>query len=54
MLDAAREWGLEPSDIVVIGDKPSDAEAAKNAGATGVLVGKGVDFAQAVETILGA
>ncbi len=52
VLDAAREWGLDPSQIVVIGDKTSDVEVAKNAGATGVLVGEGVTFPEAVETVL--
>lgn len=52
VLDAARDWGLEPSQIVVIGDKTSDVEVARNAGATGVLVGKGVAFAEAVEMVL--
>jgi D-glycero-D-manno-heptose 1,7-bisphosphate phosphatase len=52
VLDAAREWEIDPSQIVVIGDKTSDVEVAKNAGAGGILVGKGVAFAEAVETIL--
>lgn len=52
VLDAAREWGLNPSQIVVIGDKTSDVEVAKNAGATGVLVGKGLTFAEAVQAML--
>lgn len=54
VLDAARDWGLQPSQIVVIGDKTSDVEVAKNAGATGVLVGKGITLAQAVESVIGA
>lgn len=52
VLDAAREWGLDPSQIVVIGDKSSDVEVAKNAGATGVLVGKDVTFPEAVKMVL--
>ncbi|HZY99217.1 MAG TPA: HAD family hydrolase [Candidatus Baltobacteraceae bacterium] len=52
VLDAARDWNLDPSQIVVIGDKSSDADVAKNAGATGVLVGKGVTFAEAIEMVL--
>lgn len=52
VLDAARDWGIDPSTIVVIGDKTSDVEVANNAGAIGVLVGKDVTFAQAVERIL--
>lgn len=52
VLDAARDWSIDPSQIVVIGDKTSDVEVAKNAGATGVLVGKGVTFAEVVEAVL--
>ena len=52
VLDAARDWGIDPSKIVVIGDKTSDVDVAQNAGATGVLVGKGITFAEAVETVL--
>ncbi len=32
IFDAARAWGITPSQIVVIGDKKSDIEAAQNAG----------------------
>jgi histidinol-phosphate phosphatase family protein len=39
ILDAARLWGLQPSEIVVVGDKESDIDAARNAGAQSVLVG---------------
>jgi D-glycero-D-manno-heptose 1,7-bisphosphate phosphatase len=52
VLDAAHEWAIDPSQIVVIGDKISDVEVAQNAGATGVLVGNGVTFAEAVEMVL--
>lgn len=38
ILDAAREMGVDPSCCVVIGDKPSDVEAARNAGARAILV----------------
>lgn len=38
ILDAARAMGVDPACCVVIGDKPSDLEAAKNARARGVLV----------------
>ena len=38
ILDAAREWGVEPREIVVLGDKESDVLAARNAGASGILV----------------
>jgi histidinol-phosphate phosphatase family protein len=38
ILDAARAMGVDPACCVVIGDKPSDVEAAKNAGARGIFV----------------
>jgi HAD superfamily hydrolase (TIGR01662 family) len=52
VLDAARDWALDPAQIVVIGDKTSDVDVAKNAGATGILVGPAVTFAAAVEAVL--
>lgn len=52
VLDAARDWGFDPAQIVVIGDKISDVDVAENAGATGILVGDGVTFAGAVEMVL--
>jgi len=52
VLDAAKQWGIAPSEMVVIGDKTSDVEVAKNAGATGILIGGEVTFAQAVEALL--
>ncbi|HUA08156.1 MAG TPA: HAD-IIIA family hydrolase [Candidatus Acidoferrales bacterium] len=50
--DAAHAWGLDPSEIVVIGDKPSDVEAARNAGARPVLVGEKESLPEAGERIL--
>jgi HAD superfamily hydrolase (TIGR01662 family) len=52
VLDAARDWGVPPSRIVVVGDKTSDVDVARNAGAVGVLVGKGVTLIEAVEGLL--
>lgn len=52
VLDAARDWHVPPSQIVVIGDKTSDVEVAKNAGATGILVGKGIGLAEAVQMVV--
>lgn len=52
VLDAASEWHVSPAQIVVIGDKTSDVDVATNAGATGILVGEGVTFVEAVETVL--
>ncbi|MDE2480701.1 MAG: HAD family hydrolase [bacterium] len=52
VLDAARAWGVKPAALVVVGDKESDVEAARNAGASGVLVGEGFTLADAVAAIL--
>ena len=35
LFDAARAWGVDPRQIVVVGDKESDVETARNAGALG-------------------
>ncbi|MFZ5669624.1 MAG: D-glycero-alpha-D-manno-heptose-1,7-bisphosphate 7-phosphatase [Pseudomonadota bacterium] len=37
LLKALAEFGVAPSDAVMIGDKPSDLEAARRAGVAGVL-----------------
>lgn len=38
LLEAANEFGFEPSQVVVIGDKPADVELGKRVGAKTVLV----------------
>lgn len=38
LLDAAAAMGVAPCETVMLGDKPSDAEAAANAGMRSVLV----------------
>lgn len=38
IVDAARAMNVDPGCCLVIGDKPSDVEAARNAGARGVFV----------------
>ena len=52
VLDAVAAWGLDPSQIVVIGDKPSDVEAAHNAGSTGMLIGPDLSLTQAANLAL--
>lgn len=52
ILDAARAWGIDPSAIVVIGDKESDVQAAKNAGAAALLLGDPLSLDQAVRIVL--
>ncbi len=52
VFDAAREWNIDPSMIVVIGDKQSDVDVATNARARGILIDSGSSLTQAVEAIL--
>jgi histidinol-phosphate phosphatase family protein len=52
ILDAARELGVDPACCVVVGDRESDVEAARNAGAIPLKVEGPSGLAQAVETIL--
>ena len=52
VLDAAQQWRVHPSEIAVIGDKTSDVDVAKNAGAVGVLVGRGVSLNDAIGSLL--
>lgn len=54
ILDAARALGVEPSCCVVVGDRESDVEAARNAGAIPLRISGPAELAQAVETILAA
>jgi histidinol-phosphate phosphatase family protein len=52
ILDAATALGVEPSCCVVIGDRESDVEAARRAGAIAVKVDGPAALAAAVEEIL--
>ncbi len=52
IFDAARAWRMDPSEIVVVGDKESDVEAARNAGSPAIKIDGACDLASAVETIL--
>ncbi len=52
ILDAARALGVEPACCVVIGDKESDVQAARNAGAVGVRVDASHTVREAVAEIL--
>jgi D-glycero-D-manno-heptose 1,7-bisphosphate phosphatase len=54
ILDAARALGVEPGCCVVVGDRESDVQAARNAGAIPLRVAGADGLAQAVETILTA
>lgn len=52
ILDAAEALGVKPSCCVVVGDRESDIEAARNAGAIPLKVAGPHGLAEAVETIL--
>lgn len=52
ILDAARIMGVDPSCCVVVGDKRSDVEAARNAGAAAVFVDDAHGVIDAIESIL--
>ena len=52
ILDAARALGVDPACCVVVGDRESDVEAARNAGAMALKVNGPAGLGEAVETIL--
>lgn len=52
ILDAARMMGVNPLCCVVIGDKPSDVQAAHNAGASAIFIDHAHSIADAIESIL--
>lgn len=52
ILDAARALGVDPAACVVVGDRESDVEAARNAGATPLKIAGPHDLARAVNEIL--
>ena len=52
ILDAARALGVDPASCVVVGDRESDVEAARNAGAIPLKVSGPHELADAVRQIL--
>jgi D-glycero-D-manno-heptose 1,7-bisphosphate phosphatase len=52
ILDAARELGVDPSCCVMVGDLPSDLEAARNAGALPIAIDENCSLVQAIDIIL--
>lgn len=52
ILDAARALGVEPGCCVVVGDRESDVEAARNAGAIPLKIDGSSALAEAVDLIL--
>jgi D-glycero-D-manno-heptose 1,7-bisphosphate phosphatase len=53
ILDAARALGVDPACCVVVGDRESDVEAARNAGAIPIKIDGPHGLAGAVDAILG-
>lgn len=54
LLDAARALGVSPAECVYVGDKDSDVQAARNAGALPVKIDGTRTIADAVDEILTA
>jgi D-glycero-D-manno-heptose 1,7-bisphosphate phosphatase len=52
ILDAAAALGVDPACCVVVGDRESDVQAARNAGAIPIKIDGAHQLADAVETIL--
>lgn len=52
ILDAARALGVEPTCCIVIGDKQSDVEAAKNAGAHSIKIEYAPQVIDAIDEVL--
>jgi D-glycero-D-manno-heptose 1,7-bisphosphate phosphatase len=52
IFDAARAIGVDPGCCVVVGDRESDVEAARNAGAIPMKIDGSAHLGEAVETIL--
>ncbi|MBV8117121.1 MAG: HAD family hydrolase [Candidatus Eremiobacteraeota bacterium] len=52
ILDAARALHVQPRECIVVGDRASDVEAARNAGAVPMKVDGPRDLAKAVDAIL--
>ena len=52
IVDAARALGVEVSCCIVIGDKASDVEAAKNAGAQAIGIARAPEVLGAIDEVL--
>jgi D-glycero-D-manno-heptose 1,7-bisphosphate phosphatase len=52
IVDAARALGVDPACCVVVGDRESDVEAARNAGAIALKIAGPHELEKAVEAIL--
>lgn len=54
IIDAARALGVDPKCCIMVGDLPSDLEAARNAGALPMAIDESQTLVQAIEKILSA
>lgn len=52
ILDAARLMRVDPACCVVIGDKASDVQAARNAGADAIFIDDAREIVDAIENVL--
>ncbi len=52
ILDAAERAGVRGPDCILVGDKASDVEAARNAGARSILIDERTTLADAVQQVL--
>jgi D-glycero-D-manno-heptose 1,7-bisphosphate phosphatase len=52
ILDAARALGVDPECCVMVGDLPSDLEAARNAGSLPIAIDEHRSLVQAIDIIL--
>jgi len=52
IVDAARAMGVDPTCCVVLGDKFSDVEAARNAGARGIFIDAAHTAVDAINALL--
>lgn len=51
ILDVCNRLGISPSECIMIGDRITDVQCGKNAGAEGILVLTGVGYSQKEETL---
>ena len=52
ILDAAKALGVDPACCVMVGDRESDVQAARNAGAIPIKIDGPHQLAEAIEKIL--
>jgi histidinol-phosphate phosphatase family protein len=52
VFDAAKAFGVEPAEIVVVGDREADVGAAENAGAISIKINGPGELAEAIERVI--